>query len=92
MEKNYIEFFFSRLFFQIAWLKIETLDNTDDDNNGDGGSNGDGGGKNFPTIEPELISIQTQLITKDQRFRVANNNQKQWFLYIKQVKSIDKGK
>ncbi|KAH9521236.1 hypothetical protein DERF_004910 [Dermatophagoides farinae] len=72
--------------YKIAWLKIETLDNTDDDNDGDGG-----GGKNFPTIEPELISIQTQLITKDQRFRVANNNQKQWFLYIKQVKSIDKG-
>ncbi|KAH9419097.1 hypothetical protein DERP_005599 [Dermatophagoides pteronyssinus] len=66
--------------YKIAWLKIEAFDDDDDDD-------ADGGKK----IEPELISIQTQLITKDQRFRLANNNKKQWFLHIKQVKSTDKG-
>ena len=41
--------------------------------------------------EPELISIQGQVLSKDSRYRVSHNNQRQWILQVKQIKSTDRG-
>ncbi|KPM06658.1 lachesin-like protein 2 [Sarcoptes scabiei] len=81
----------------LAWLKINAQYFGDNDNyaddfvNGDGDDDDDDDDEQSNRSEPELISIQNQIVSKDSRFRVWNNNQKQWFLHIKQTKSSDKG-
>ncbi|CAG2110980.1 unnamed protein product, partial [Medioppia subpectinata] len=41
--------------------------------------------------ESTLLTIHTQTVIKDQRFRVSHNNYRQWYLHIKSVRAVDKG-
>ncbi|XP_067120306.1 lachesin-like isoform X2 [Centruroides vittatus] len=38
-----------------------------------------------------LLSIHTHVITRDSRIRVSNNNHRQWYLHIKEVRIEDQG-
>ncbi|XP_054161089.1 lachesin-like, partial [Oppia nitens] len=41
--------------------------------------------------EYTLLTIQTQTVVKDHRFRVTHTNYRQWYLHIKSVRAQDKG-
>ena len=43
------------------------------------------------TSESTLLTIHTQTVIKDSRFRVSHNNYRQWYLHIKTVRPNDKG-
>jgi hypothetical protein len=41
--------------------------------------------------EPTLLTIHTQSLLHDSRFRVSHNNYRQWYLHINNVQVSDKG-
>ncbi|CAG2110433.1 unnamed protein product, partial [Medioppia subpectinata] len=41
--------------------------------------------------EPTLLTIHTQSLIQDNRFRVSHNNHRQWYLHINNVQISDKG-
>ncbi|CAG2169719.1 unnamed protein product [Oppiella nova] len=41
--------------------------------------------------EPTLLTIHTQSLLQDNRFRVSHNNHRQWYLHINNVQISDKG-
>ena len=43
------------------------------------------------STEPTVLTIHTQSVVKDQRFRVSHNSYRQWYLHIKSVRAQDKG-